>query len=109
MAGESANTVVQNWLSQLEKALKNNDSSAAAELFAEESYWRDFVSFTWNLKTLEGREQIKAMLDEWERRAPGRRQKIFKALTNTRPSHLLDPALFDFAKLDRSANKLDKT
>ena len=55
------------------------------------------------------RQQIKAMLDEWERRAPGRRQKIFKALTNTRPSHLLDPALFDFAKLDRSANKLDKT
>ncbi len=45
------------------------------------------------------RQQIKAMLDEWERRSPGRRQKMFKALSNTRPSHLLDPDLFDFAGL----------
>ena len=45
------------------------------------------------------RQQIKAMLDEWERRSPGRRQKMFKALSNARPSHLLDPALFDFAGL----------
>jgi len=55
------------------------------------------------------RQQIKAMLDDWEARAPGRRQKMFKALTNARPSHLLDPALFDFAGLDRSGNKSDKT
>lgn len=47
------------------------------------------------------RMQIKAMLDEWETRSPGRRQKMFKALTNARPSHLLDPALFDFAGLTR--------
>jgi tRNA 2-thiocytidine biosynthesis protein TtcA len=45
------------------------------------------------------RMQIKAMLDEWEARSPGRRQKMFKALSNSRPSHLLDPALFDFAGL----------
>jgi len=45
------------------------------------------------------RQQIKQMLDEWERRSPGRRQKMFKALSNTRPSHLLDPELFDFAGL----------
>lgn len=45
------------------------------------------------------RMQVKSMLDEWERRAPGRRQKMFRALSNSRPSHLLDPALFDFAGL----------
>ena len=45
------------------------------------------------------RVQVKAMLDDWERRAPGRRQKMFRALSNSRPSHLLDPALFDFAGL----------
>jgi tRNA 2-thiocytidine biosynthesis protein TtcA len=45
------------------------------------------------------RQQVKQMLDEWERRAPGRRQKMFKALSNSRPSHLLDPGLFDFAGL----------
>ena len=30
---------------------------------------------------------------------PGRRQVMFRALMNARPSHLLDPALFDFAGL----------
>ena len=48
------------------------------------------------------RQVIKSMLDEWERRAPGRRQKMFSALMNARPSHLLDPELFDFAALARS-------
>lgn len=48
------------------------------------------------------RQQIKGLLDDWERRSPGRRQKMFSALMNARPSHLLDPALFDFAGLTRS-------
>lgn len=45
------------------------------------------------------RVQVKRMLDEWESRAPGRRQVMFRALMNVRPSHLLDPKLFDFASL----------
>ena len=47
------------------------------------------------------RQQIKRMLDEWEARSPGRRNIIFRALTTARPSHQLDPALFDFAGLSR--------
>ncbi|MEM9319851.1 MAG: tRNA 2-thiocytidine(32) synthetase TtcA [Pseudomonadota bacterium] len=47
------------------------------------------------------RQAMKLMLEEWDRRAPKRRQKIFSALMNARPSHLLDPALFDFAGLVR--------
>ena len=45
------------------------------------------------------RQQVKQILDGWEANAPGRRQVMFRALMNTRPSHLLDPALFDFAGL----------
>jgi tRNA 2-thiocytidine biosynthesis protein TtcA len=45
------------------------------------------------------RAQVKALLDEWERRHPGRRQVMFRALMHARPSHLLDPQLFDFAGL----------
>ena len=45
------------------------------------------------------RVQVKRLLDEWEARSPGRRQVMFRALMNVRPSHLLDPALFDFADL----------
>jgi len=48
------------------------------------------------------RQVIKAMLDGWEEKIPGRRAKMFSALMQTRPSHLLDPELFDFAGLVRS-------
>jgi tRNA 2-thiocytidine biosynthesis protein TtcA len=47
------------------------------------------------------RQQVKQILDGWEARSPGRRQVMFRALMNARPSHLLDPALFDFAGLAR--------
>ncbi|MGI1663983.1 tRNA 2-thiocytidine(32) synthetase TtcA [Palleronia sp. KMU-117] len=53
------------------------------------------------------RQVIKSMLDDWERRAPGRRQKMFSALMNARPSHLLDPGLFDFAGLGRRDDTAD--
>ena len=45
------------------------------------------------------RQQVKQMLDGWEKNTPGRRQVMFRALMNARPSHLLDPALWDFAGL----------
>jgi len=45
------------------------------------------------------RQQVKRILDAWERNTPGRRQVMFRALMNARPSHLLDPTLWDFAGL----------
>lgn len=47
------------------------------------------------------RMQVKRLLDEWETRSPGRRQVMFRALMNVRPSHLADPGLFDFVALAR--------
>lgn len=47
------------------------------------------------------REAMKQMLDEWERRKPGRRETIFRALQNVRPSHLADEKIWDFAGLTR--------
>jgi tRNA 2-thiocytidine biosynthesis protein TtcA len=43
------------------------------------------------------RMQVKRILDGWEAQTPGRRQIMFRALMNVKPSHLADPALFDFA------------
>ncbi|MCI4664957.1 MAG: tRNA 2-thiocytidine(32) synthetase TtcA [Neomegalonema sp.] len=45
------------------------------------------------------RQQVKAMLDAWESARPGRKNVLFNSLANVRPSHLLDPKLFDFAEL----------
>ena len=47
------------------------------------------------------RQQVKQILDQWEANSPGRRQVMFRALMNARPSHLLDPKLFDFCSLNR--------
>jgi tRNA 2-thiocytidine biosynthesis protein TtcA len=45
------------------------------------------------------RQQIKAMLADWERDDPGRTGRLFRSLQHVTPSHLADPALFDFAGL----------
>jgi len=60
---ESPNEVVDRWLAGLDAALQARDIDAALALFEEDSYWRDFVAFTWNLKTLEGKDDIRRMLD----------------------------------------------
>ena len=55
---------VDQWLARFEEALTAGDTAAAAELFLEDSYWRDLVAFTWNLKTVEGRDGVADMLGE---------------------------------------------
>jgi tRNA 2-thiocytidine biosynthesis protein TtcA len=45
------------------------------------------------------RKVVGEMLAEWERRNPGRIESILRALSEVRPSHLLDRKLFDFAGL----------
>ena len=45
------------------------------------------------------RNAMKAMLSDIETRMPGRKDTMIKALTNVRPSHLLDNKLFDFNAL----------
>lgn len=54
---------VSEWLANFGAALERLDFDGAVRLFAAESYWRDLVSFTWNIKTAEGKKEIKAMLE----------------------------------------------
>ncbi|MFG6442782.1 tRNA 2-thiocytidine(32) synthetase TtcA [Roseateles sp. LKC17W] len=42
------------------------------------------------------RVQVKAMINEWEKRYPGRIDNIFTAMTNIVPSHMMDKKLFPF-------------
>ena len=55
-------SLVSQWLQDFGAALERGDLDAVSDLFAEECYWRDLLSFTWNIKTLEGKQQITAML-----------------------------------------------
>ena len=45
------------------------------------------------------RKQIKQMLNDWQKRFPGRIESLFRSLQNVVPSHLADPHYFDFASL----------
>src|ERR1035437_6338285 len=58
VAGERVNA----WLAEFESALAARDVDRAAGLFAASSFWRDLVSFTWNLTTVEGREGVTDLL-----------------------------------------------
>lgn len=54
---------VDAWLADFEAALSVRDVQRAAGKFAVDSFWRDLVAFTWNLKTVEGRDAIADMLE----------------------------------------------
>jgi tRNA 2-thiocytidine biosynthesis protein TtcA len=45
------------------------------------------------------RKAIGRMLRDWDKNHPGRIESILRAMTDVRPSHLLDRKLFDFANL----------
>ena len=59
----TAATEVEQWLERFDSALQTGDAAAAADLFATESYWRDLVAFTWNIRTVEGRDGVTRMLE----------------------------------------------
>ena len=45
------------------------------------------------------RQAVKEMLQQWERKFPGRLETMFTALQNVQPSHLADASLYDFRGL----------
>jgi len=54
---------IQQWLTDFVDAVSRGEFGKATSMFGDDSYWRDLVSFTWNLKTAEGPQQIQAMLE----------------------------------------------
>ncbi len=69
------------------------------EIYAE---GRDYPIIPCNLcGSQEGlkRNELKQMLQAWDKEAPGRLDSIFASLKNIAPSHLLDRKLFDFLAL----------
>ena len=55
---------VSHLLDTLGEALEAGDIDTAVDQFQDECYWRDLVSFTWNIKTLEGKDSVRAMLEQ---------------------------------------------
>jgi len=62
MLDSTVTTRTQDVLDRLNAALEEGDIKAATALFTTDSYWRDLVAVTWNLKTVEGQDAVGEML-----------------------------------------------
>ncbi len=62
MLEKSSNKKLSDFLARFGAALAARDLDAAMGLFQDDCYWRDLVTFTWNIKTLEGKDAIRDML-----------------------------------------------
>ncbi len=62
---------VDAWLADFEAALAAKDAERVAGLFATTSFWRDLVAFTWNIKTVEGREGVADLVAHTDAGASG--------------------------------------
>lgn len=60
---EDHSATASGWLSAFSAALEAGDRARAADMFEEEGFWRDMVSFTWNITTMEGQPAIVEMLE----------------------------------------------
>jgi cation diffusion facilitator CzcD-associated flavoprotein CzcO len=61
---DAPEAVAGGWLGQLGAALEAGDVAAAVELVQADGWWRDLLSFTWDLRTAHGSEAITRRLEE---------------------------------------------
>lgn len=62
MLEKTPNVRVQAFLDRFGAALEAGRIDEAVSMFADDCYWRDLVAFTWNIKTVEGHDQVRDML-----------------------------------------------
>ncbi len=62
MLDKAPNKKLSDLLDTFGAALAAGDIDKAVACFQEDCYWRDLVTFTWNIKTMEGRDQVRDML-----------------------------------------------
>ncbi len=67
--------VAEQALKEFGDALEAEDIEGATQCFMEDGFWRDLVSFTWNIHTSEGRGEIAEML---KRQLAGTRPSGFR-------------------------------
>ena len=66
------------------------------------------AAFRWSIENQNlQRKAIKQMMQDWDRRFPGRIETMFTAIQDVIPSHLLDHKLFDFKSINRDSGIID--
>lgn len=60
--GLSPETVAADIVSKINRALEAQDYNSIANLFTEDSLWRDHLCLTWDLRTFQGPDKVLALL-----------------------------------------------
>ncbi|KAF9236329.1 hypothetical protein BU15DRAFT_50190 [Melanogaster broomeanus] len=76
--GVSATDAAIAWFEAFSSAVASSDIAVILDLFLDDGFWKDILALTWDLRTIEGRDAIKNLLDH--RLAP-------TGLTDLRLSH----------------------
>lgn len=71
--------IVHRWLQGLNEAVVNADIEAFAELFLPDGWLRDNLIFTWNHRSLDGRDAIKAFLSHVDEQSCPNETRLSKA------------------------------
>jgi len=90
MLDTTANSRVEAFLGKFEAALTAGDLDAAVGMFNEECYWRDLVAFTWNIKTVEGRDEVRDLLSHTLKRVKPSDWRIAEGETATENGGVLE-------------------
>jgi putative flavoprotein involved in K+ transport len=75
--------VARAWLAAFASLLEGGAIASVQALFDERCFWRDLLAFTWNIKTLEGRDAIGNMLTSNLERVAPRQWQIVGSATQT--------------------------
>lgn len=59
---EEATTLLEEWYAAFESAIASRDRQAVEGLFADDSYWRDVIAFTWDWGWVGGAGEIASQL-----------------------------------------------
>jgi putative flavoprotein involved in K+ transport len=90
MLDTGPNARIAAFLGKFDGALAKGDIDAAVAMFGAESYWRDLVAFTWNIKTMEGRDQVRDMLAHCLKQAKPRDWRIAEGEVATEADGVLE-------------------
>lgn len=99
---ENAREIIKTWTQAFEKVLTNNVKDGLSTVFREDAWIRDFLSLSWDFRTINGLDEITAFFKENQPRA-GLRQIVPREKGAFQPS-FGDPApgvhwvesMFDF-------------
>lgn len=59
---QSEKELVEQWLVQLDAALRSESRASVASLFAPDGHWRDLLAFTWSITPSQGADDIAALM-----------------------------------------------